>query len=176
MRSKSRPLEKSVSEYGDNSLHLSEKHAKSKAWISPFVMHPYHLIDISQYIDPLLYKKLVKKYGSGSVDYEIIRGEPALEKIRNKLYQFDFTLEDFESIVKGQLVKRLRAMKEETPSLYKETHETLTNGAWASIAEILEREVFGPLNIPSHWELKVPVAIPPEEVDKIKTITKSISD
>ena len=93
-----------------------------------------------------------------------------LDKILKELHRFDFTLEDYESIVRTQLLVSLAKMRKTDPSEFQRQIRLLQTPG-AEIEALLEAQVFRPLNLPAQFELKVPEAVPAKQLERPSAVS-----
>ena len=120
--------------YGSHGLTIDPAYAQEVGWISSFVMYPGEI-----------YKARPNSWLPGFA-------------LRRQLYKTDFTVNDFDELLKTNLLASLADLQRVNPTRFK--HELGDLQDVDSIQQMLTRHVFAPLGIGSRFELKVPVLVP----------------
>lgn len=170
--------------YGDHALWVQPEFANKEGWVSPYVMDPSDLALFARDMSPKDYSALKQAADLEFPDYshlpvehilgtgytrnvleDFVRSnETAFNSIQQKLHLLDFTVEDFDRLVRNQILRRLNDLRVQNHSAFLAAMDILEKGDDQSIFGLLEREVFAPLNLRREWELKIPVAVPPEKL------------
>lgn len=124
--------------YGEHGFTLNPDYAREVGWISSFVMYPSQLQEA-----------LPRSYRTAT-------------GLRKQLHKTDFTVSDFETLVKENLLSALAKLQKENPQRHARAIQDLQERD--KIGGVLSDLVYHPLGIGSKWELKVPVLVPQSQI------------
>jgi hypothetical protein len=154
--SKSSPVGSQQSIYGSRRVSVSESYASKFAWVSPFVMFEY---DLGHFGEDF---KLPGYIYSAAVSMS----DTEKAYLRSSLHNYDFTLTDFQTLVRRYLGTFLYRSKHGGTSLSRSSapsFEDLIALLYSSDPQVtnqfIREYILNPLHI-GKLELKVPVAIP----------------
>ena len=153
------------SEYGRDALILDRDFAKTNAWISAYVMWPFELANVSRAIVPSLPRPAILTEANWRKDYMPLTEEEdgQIRALRDRLHLLDFTVEDFERLVRAGLTRSLTALKRLSDKKFQRALADMRNPHNLNAAF---QYIFWPLGIEhAQFELKVPVAVPPDKLE-----------
>ena len=162
------------SEYGKFGVIVDNRYAAENATISPYIMYVHHIFDAVKDVDPpaarALFQKRVRISEDGTVTWHSAFGKVTdkaeISRAIASVHKFDFTLDDFEFLLKTQLLISLRELRSKDPAAYRGALEELREAGDfhkkgpGTIHAIFNRLVFEPLGMPWHFEGRIPVAVP----------------
>jgi hypothetical protein len=134
-----------LGEYGGNNLVLNPAYAKANGWISHFVMHPDQLLEYGVKLDPKKYGPVLKKYERYLYGEKVSPADfpdelkNALFEVRQLLHLSDFTVSDFERLLRRGIVLGLSKVKSENPIKYSFIKSLLETGTGPTSYSSYER-------------------------------------
>lgn len=170
------------SEYGKYGVILDSDYARRNAWISPFIMYPHEIYNAVKEVRPeaaqALFKKRTQIRADGTVTwtskYRRVTDKKEIMDAMAGVHKSDFTLPDFEFLLKNQLLLSLREMKSRDPQAFaaaltelRELGEFHKKGPGV-MHPLLHKLVFHPLGIPGRYEGRIPVAVPDQQLVHFK--------
>lgn len=154
------------SEYGRMGVILNNTYAKTHAWISPFIMHPFELYSFTKTHSPKVAENLKNALGieetkdGFSMNYysggDIAKAE--IQAAEAQLSEFDFTPQDYELLVKSRVLIKLKKYKELNNGTYENALSELSSLDQERVTRAMHS-----LGI-EEAEAKVPVAVPESHV------------
>ncbi|MEZ4744083.1 MAG: hypothetical protein R3B45_16815 [Bdellovibrionota bacterium] len=167
------------SEYGDFGVVVDHDYAFKQAWVSPFVMYVDELIEATKQIAPNISQNLFDKkvtvisgFQTMKPEGNIVEDKPEILAAMGQLHKLDFTLSDFENIIKTQLLIKLTEIQRQSPEEFDALLASLENSLGKSPrvdrVPVISELVFKPLNIPLKYEGRIPVAVPDNQLIHFK--------
>lgn len=167
-RRKGDPRVATPTSYGKTQLVLDPDYAKSAGMVSHFIMYPYELLEFGALHFPERYSPYFHEYEKSLLMPKEITQEK-LKEIRERLSISDFTVEDFQSLVRTYAMDELHQMKSKNPARFAQFKKM--EAEWLSPEKLdrwIREEVLRPRGLSLQWELKVPVAVPVEALGIVK--------
>ncbi|MBW2731567.1 MAG: hypothetical protein JRH20_04185 [Deltaproteobacteria bacterium] len=166
-----------VSEYGEFAATMKRRFTRNRGWVSAFVMYPGDLHRIARHLAPKEHREILENFKAtaakrqyeeyvkyGRLDWQHVTAQlDPWTSVREQLHKLDFTVPDFEKLVKRHLLFELSQLRLSNPTAFRRALRELETGhvdSWVHKSSLLKRFVFDPLGMPEHYELKVPVAVP----------------
>jgi hypothetical protein len=160
-----------ATQYGKHAKTLDQKFAEENSWVSPYIMYPKDLATFGRSFIRGKYAGIEDvKAGVGN-QYQY-KSTAVADELKSMLSQFDFTLRDFETLVKMQIGTMLFNLKHHGVKPfpgsdgYPEVLASFKTQSATAFQKAIEFYVEYPLRL-GRYELKVPVAIPS---DKLKDL------
>ena len=86
----------------------------------------------------------------------------------DELVHFDFRVSEFADLYKNLMLYRLETLAQKNPLAFERSLRILQEGNKRQINRRIRNLVSRPLGLPDDYELKIPVAIPPESFNYVK--------
>ena len=189
-----------VTEFGENALLLKNPKTLPSAWISPYVMYMNELADVMKTQHPEIFEKIYQKVSDFRIQQGMgILGElnpedvshflwtsrsnlyhpelvealiPEMTRARNVLSNADFTVADFEHVLRNQFLHDLNRLRISNPDKFRSVLKGLPEhlDRWhdknyyrnSEVSDFIE-SVYHQVGY-SKFEGKVPVAVSPEHL------------
>ena len=166
------------SEYGGNGVLVNREYAIKNAWISPFIMYHHNIYAAIKQTTPNKAKNFLDRFAQKNpegkplwvLSYGEFKGQQEILEALSSVHLLDFTFLDFEFLIKNQILLSLQKIKKKNKKLYKQhlknlrnSHELQANNH-RSFNKTVIQLAFEPLNISSHYEARIPIAVPESEL------------
>ena len=159
-------LENPQSNYGKTAVSLERDYALANAWISSFIMYPWELVNSVMGLNPTIAKELAAKSNEMN-NVRLVGPEKEIRAAQAELGNLDFTVKDYDFLIKTILMRALAKMHRTTPTIYYNLMEKLNSGSFKEINESINNLLGlqgAPFTNSSGFEAKVPVSIPSEKL------------
>lgn len=158
-----------VSEYGNIAYKINYEYAKEKGIISIDLMYPSESFKmfIKKYLSNNINKELREKltnalFKKEKVDKLNLTEKNMLKSAKNMLYRLDFTVKDFEELIKTLLlIKIFNNIQKQNHVEINKMKIDIKNDTYWFVKENIFINIFGI----SNFELKIPVMVPNKKIE-----------
>ena len=165
-------------DFGRAQFRLNESYASAHGWVSAYVMYPEDLAKFAKRAAP---DHSLSRDSFWTVPSEIAEDQvsPAIRAettvLQHLLHRCDFTVADWSFVLRNQLKIAMSELSSKDFPFFSNTMRILAGQnydgnlensirAWDELQNLLDELVFRPLGLPKDFELKVPVAVPAEQL------------
>ncbi|MES3038019.1 MAG: hypothetical protein V4736_08950 [Bdellovibrionota bacterium] len=162
----------SSSYYGSRGVTLKKEYAKNNGWASPFVMYEHELVNASKIHDPNIAEEYHRRGPSENIGANFLGFDIAMDLAKqmiNSTAKLDLTVEDAEVLMKQVILLKLHELRNQYPLEYRNAIKVLSVGDVNMISHFVQSAFVSAfkLEVDPHFtrgrfEVKVPVAVPPE--------------